>query len=133
MGGSVSISALIVGTTLIAIFALASLSLSESTKQAAEISGEVIREPDIRLLNASENSGTIHLNITNVGSESISYDKLWVSIDGETPIRVSNHFSSATTLFSGETQHLEITGTGITSPSRITAFSMGAHSAVAFS
>jgi len=129
----VSISALIVGTTLIAIFALASLSLSESTKQAAEISGEVIREPDIRLLNASENSGTIHLNITNVGSESISYDKLWVSIDGETPIRVSNHFLSTTTLFSGETQHLEITGTGITSPSRITAFSMGAHSAVAFS
>ena len=83
-----SISALIVGTTLIAIFALASLSLSESTKQAAEISGEVIREPDMRLLNASENSGTIHLNITNVGSESISYDKLWGSIDGETPIRV---------------------------------------------
>ena len=133
MGSSASISALIVGTTLIAIFALASLSLSESTKQAAEISGDVIREPDMRLVNASENSGTIHLNITNTGSESISYDKLWVSIDGETPIRVSNHFLSSTTLFSGETEHIQITGTGAKSPSRIAAFSMGAYSAITFS
>lgn len=133
MGGSVSIAALIVGTTLLGIFALASLSLSESTKQAAEIGNEVVREPDIRLINASENSGVVHLNVSNIGSEPVSYDKLWLSIDGETPIRASNHYTLTSTLFSGEVQHLELTGTGTSSPSRLSAFSMGAHSAIVFS
>jgi len=133
VGGSVSIAALIVGTTLLGIFALASLSLSESTKQAAEAGTEVVREPEIRLINASENSGTIHLNVSNIGSESVSFDQLWFSIDGDPPIRASNHYTLTSTLFSGEVQHLELTGTGATSPSRLSAFSMGAHSAVAFS
>ena len=133
MGGSVSIAALIVGTTLLGIFALATLSLSESTKQAAEAGTEVVREPDIRLINASENSGIIHLNISNIGSEPVSFDRLWLSIDGDAPIRASNHYTLTSTLFSGEVQHLELTGTGVISPSRLSAFSMGAHSAVSFS
>jgi archaellum component FlaF (FlaF/FlaG flagellin family) len=132
VGGSVSIAALIVGTTLLGIFALASLSLSESTKQAAEAGSESIHEPEIRLINASESSGIVNVNITNTGSETISFDHLWLSIDGDAPIRTSSHYNLTLSLFPGETQHLTLTGTGANSPSRISAACFGAHSAVAF-
>jgi archaellum component FlaG (FlaF/FlaG flagellin family) len=133
VGGSVSIAALIVGTTLIGIFALASLSLSDSARTASEVMDEVMYEPDIRLLNASEVSGTIHLNITNTGGEIILFDQAWFSIDGNTPLRISDYHNTTSVLFPGETNHLQINGTGVSSPSRIFIASMGAQSGVAFS
>ena len=133
MAGSVSISALIVGTALLGIFALASLSLNDSARTAADVLDSGEEEPDIRLINASESSGTIHLNITNTGDEPVSFDQTWLSIDGDTPFRASDFHTQTTILFSGETQHLQLTGTGATSPSRIFVASMGGQSGVSFS
>ena len=133
MGGSVSISALIVGTALLGIFALASISLNDSARTAAEVIDENPSPPEIRLLNASEVGGTIHLNMTNVGSESISFEQTWFSIDGDSPIRASDFHTQTTVLFPGETQHIQLNGLGITSPSRIFVASMGGQSGVSFS
>jgi len=133
VAGSVSISALIVGTALLGIFALASLSLNDSARTAADVLDSGEKEPDIRLINASESSGTIHLNMTNTGDEPISFDQTWFSIDGDTPFRASDFHTQTTILFSGETQHLQLTGTGATSPSRIFVASMGGQSGVSFS
>ena len=133
MGGSVSISALIVGTALLGIFALASISLNDSARTAAEVLDENLGEPEIRLLNASENGGTIHLNMTNIGDESISFEKTWFSIDGDSPFRMSDFHTQTTVLFPGETQHIQLSGTGSTSPTRIFVASMGGQSGVSFS
>ena len=133
MGGSVSIAALIVGTTLLGIFALASLSLNESARTASNVIEEVTNEPEFRLLNASEVSGLIHLNITNTGDEIISFDQAWFSMDGATPLRISDYHNSTSVLFPGETNHLQINGTGVSAPSRIFIACMGAQSGVAFS
>ena len=133
MGGSVSISALIVGTALLGIFALASISLNDSARTAAEVLDENPGEPEIRLLNASENGGTIHLNMTNIGGESISFEKTWCSIDGDSPFRMSDFHTQTTVLFPGETQHIQLSGTGSTSPTRIFVASMGGQSGVSFS
>ena len=133
MGGSVSISALIVGTALLGIFALASLSLSNSALSASEVVGGATDEPEIRLINASESNGVIHLNMTNVGDETISFDQTWLSIDGSLPIRASDYHNQSTILFPGETLHIQLSGTGITSPSRIFVASMGGHSGISFS
>ncbi|MEE2748148.1 MAG: hypothetical protein VX473_06770 [Candidatus Thermoplasmatota archaeon] len=133
MGGSVSISALIVGTALLGIFALASLSLNNSALSASEVLEEASDEPEVRLINASESSGVIHLNMTNVGDETISFDQTWFSIDGESPIRASNYHNQSTILFPGETVHMQLSGTGFTSPSRIFVASMGGQSGVSFS
>jgi archaellum component FlaG (FlaF/FlaG flagellin family) len=133
VGGSVSIAALIVGTTLIGIFALASISLSDSARTASEVMDEVTHEPEFRLLNASEVSGTIHLNVTNTGGEIISFDHAWFSVDGNTPLRISDYYNTTSVLFPGETNYLQINGTGVSSPSRIFIASMGAQSGVAFS
>jgi len=133
VAGSVSISALIVGTALLGIFALASLSLNDSAQTAAEVLDGGSVEPDIRLVNASENSGTIHLNMTNTGDEAVSFDQTWFSVDGDTPFRASNFHTQATILFPGETQHIQLTGTGYSSPSRIFVASMGGQSGVSFS
>ena len=133
MAGSVSISALIVGTALLGIFALASLSLNDSARTAADVLDSGEKEPDIRLINASESSGTIHVNMTNTGDEPVSFDQTWFSIDGDTPFRASDFHTQTTILFSGETQHLQLTGTGATSPSRIFVTSMGGQSGVSFS
>jgi|TARA_B110000881_G_C18571137_1_gene515642 archaellum component FlaG (FlaF/FlaG flagellin family) len=132
VGGSVSIAALIVGTTLLGIFALASLSLSDSARTASDVLEEIPREPDFRLLNASSGGGLIHLNVTNVGVETISFEQAWFSVDGGTPLRLSDYHSITTVLFPGETIHLQITH-GAISPSRIFVASMGAQSGVAFS
>ena len=91
MGGSVSISALIVGTALLGIFALASLSLNNSAITASEVLDENLAEPEIRLLNASESAGTIHINITNTGDEAVDFEKTWFSIDGNSPLRASDY------------------------------------------
>lgn len=133
MGGSVSISALIVGTALLGIFALASLSLNNSAITASEVFEENSAEPEIRLLNASESAGTIHLNITNTGDEPVNFDKTWFSIDGNSPFRASDYHTQTTVLFPGETQHIQMNGTGFTTPARIFASSMGGHSGVSFS
>ncbi len=133
MGGSVSISALIVGTALLGIFALASLSLSNSALSASEVVGGATDEPEIRLINASESNGVIHLNMTNVGDETISFDQTWLSIDGSLPIRASDYHNQSTILFPGETLHIQLSGTGITSPSRIFVASMGGQSGISFS
>lgn len=133
MAGSVSISALIVGTALLGIFALASLSLNDSARTAADVLDSGEKEPDIRLINASESSGTIHVNMTNTGDEPVSFDQTWFSIDGDAPFRASDFHTQTTILFSGETQHLQLTGTGATSPSRIFVASMGGQSGVSFS
>ena len=133
MAGAVSISALIVGTALLGIFALASLSLNDSARTAADVLDSGEKEPDIRLINASESSGTIHVNMTNTGDEPVSFDQTWFSIDGNTPFRASDFHTQTTILFSGETQHLQLTGTGATSPSRIFVASMGGQSGVSFS
>ncbi len=133
MGGSVSISALIVGTALLGIFALASLSLNNSAITASEAAEENLGEPEIRLLNASEAAGTIHLNITNIGDEAISFDKTWFSIDGNPPLRASDYYTQTTVLFPGETQHIQMNGTGFTTPARIFVSSMGGQSGVSFS
>jgi len=133
VGGSVSISALIVGTALLGIFALASLSLNNSAITASEAVGENLGEPEIRLLNASEAAGTIHLNITNTGDEAVSFDKTWFSIDGNSPLRASDYHTQTTVLFPGETQHIQMNGTGFTTPTRIFVSSMGGQSGVSFS
>tara|TARA_B110000438_G_scaffold278358_1_gene301829 strand:- start:3158 stop:3559 length:402 start_codon:yes stop_codon:yes gene_type:complete len=133
VGGSVSISALIVGTALLGIFALASLSLSNSALSASEVVGGATDEPEIRLINASESNGVIHLNMTNVGDETISFDQTWLSIDGSLPIRASDYHNQSTILFPGETLHIQLSGTGITSPSRIFVASMGGQSGISFS
>tara|TARA_B110000014_G_scaffold263346_1_gene259796 strand:+ start:1427 stop:1828 length:402 start_codon:yes stop_codon:yes gene_type:complete len=133
VAGSVSISALIVGTALLGIFALASLSLNDSARTAADVLDSGETEPDIRLLNASESSGTVHLNMTNTGDEPVSFDQTWFSIDGDTPFRASDFHTQTTILFPGETQHIQLTGTGATSPSRIFVASMGGQSGVSFS
>jgi len=133
VGGSVSISALIVGTALLGIFALASLSLNNSALSASEVLEEASDEPEIRLINASESSGVIHLNMTNAGDETISFDQTWFSIDGELPIRASDHHTQSTILFPGETLHMQLTGTGHTSPARLFVASMGSQSGVSFS
>ncbi|CAI8412337.1 MAG: Uncharacterised protein [Marine Group II euryarchaeote MED-G33] len=133
MGGSVSISALIVGTALLGIFALASLSLNNSAITASEVLEENPGEPEMRLINASEANGTIHLNITNSGDEPISFDKTWFSIDGSSPIRASDYHTQTTVLFAGEIQHIQLTGTGFTSPTRLFVASMGGQSGVSFS
>ncbi|HJM67521.1 MAG TPA: hypothetical protein QF716_01425 [Candidatus Thalassarchaeaceae archaeon] len=133
MGGSVSISALIVGTALLGIFALASLSLNDSAITAAGVLEENSDEPEIRLINASEVSGVIHLNMTNAGDETISFDQTWFSIDGNLPIRASDYHNQSTILFPGETLHMQLSGTGFTSPARIFVASMGGQSGVSFS
>ena len=133
MGGSVSISALIVGTALLGIFALASLSLNDSAITAAGVLEENSDEPEIRLINASEVSGVIHLNMTNEGDETISFDQTWFSIDGNLPIRASDYHNQSTILFPGETLHMQLNGTGFTSPARIFVASMGGQSGVSFS
>ena len=133
MGGSVSISALIVGTALLGIFALASLSLNNSAITASEVMEENPGEPEIRLLNASEVAGTIHVNITKTGDEAVHFDKTWFSVDGSSPLRVSDYYTQTTVLFSGETQHIQISSTGFTSPTRIFVSSMGGQSGVSFS
>ena len=133
MGGSVSISALIVGTALLGIFALASLSLNDSAITAAGVLEENSDEPEIRLINASEVSGVIHLNMTNAGDEPISFDQTWFSIDGNLPIRASDYHNQSTILFPGETLHMQLSGTGFTSPARIFVASMGGQSGVSFS
>ncbi len=133
MGGSVSISALIVGTAFLGIFALASLSLNNTAIIASEILEENSDEPEIRLINASEVGGVIHLNMTNTGDETVSFNQTWFSIDGASPIRASDYHTQSTILFPGETQHIQLNGTGITSPSRIFVASMGGQSGVSFS
>ncbi len=133
MGGSVSISALIVGTALLGIFALASISLNDSARSASEVAEESKDEPEIRLINASESSGTIHVNMTNAGDEIISFDQTWFSIDGGLLIRASDYHSQSTVLFPGETLHMQLNGTGFTSPTRIFVASMGGQSGVSFS
>jgi archaellum component FlaF (FlaF/FlaG flagellin family) len=133
VGGSVSISALIVGTALLGIFALASLSLSNSALSASEVLEGSTEEPEIRLLNASESNGTIHLNLTNAGDEIISFDQTWFSIDGTLPIRASDYHNQSTVLFPGETLHMQLTGTGFTTPTRLFVASMGGQSGVSFS
>jgi archaellum component FlaF (FlaF/FlaG flagellin family) len=133
VGGSVSISALIVGTALLGIFALASLSLNDSAITAAGVLEENSDEPEIRLINASEVSGVIHLNMTNAGDETISFDQTWFSIDGNLPIRASDYHNQSTILFPGETLHMQLSGTGFTSPARIFVASMGGQSGVSFS
>ena len=90
-------------------------------------------EPEIRLLNASEVAGTIHLNITNTGDESVDFDKTWFSVDGNSPLRASDYHNQTTVLFPGETQHIQMSGTGFTSPARIFVSSMGGQSGVSFS
>ena len=133
MGGSVSISALIVGTAFLGIFALASLSLSNTAITASEILEDNSDEPEIRLINASEVGGVIHLNMTNAGDETVSFNQTWFSIDGASPIRASDYHTQSTILFPGETQHIQLNGTGITAPSRIFVASMGGQSGVSFS
>jgi len=133
VGGSVSISALIVGTALLGIFALASLSLNNSAITASEVLEENSDDPEIRLLNASESAGVIHVNITNTGDEAIDYEKTWFSIDGNSPLRASDYHNQTTILFPGETQHIQMSSTGFTTPSRIFVTSMGGQSGVAFS
>ena len=133
MGGSVSISALIVGTALLGIFALASLSLNNSAITATGVLEENYDEPEIRLINASEVSGVIHLNMTNAGDEPISFDQTWFSIDGTLPIRASDYHNQTTILFPGETLHMQLSGTGFTSPARIFVASMGGQSGISFS
>jgi archaellum component FlaG (FlaF/FlaG flagellin family) len=133
VGGSVSIAALIVGTALIGIFALASLSLSDSARTASDVLEDATTEPEIRLENASEVSGVIHLNITNAGGETVHFDQTWFSIDGDTPFRASDYHSQTTILFPGETQHLQLTGTGFSAPSRLFVACMGGQSGVSFS
>jgi len=133
VGGSVSISALIVGTALLGIFALASLSLNDSAITAAGVLEENSDEPEIRLINASEVSGVIHLNMTNAGDEPISFDQTWFSIDGTLPIRASDYHNQTTILFPGETLHMQLSGTGFTSPARIFVASMGGQSGISFS
>ena len=128
-----SISALIVGTALLGIFALASLSLNDSAITAAGVLEENSDEPEIRLINASEVSGVIHLNMTNAGDETISFDQTWFSIDGNLPIRASDYHNQSTILFPGETLHMQLSGTGFTSPARIFVASMGGQSGVSFS
>jgi len=132
VGGSVSIAALIVGTTLLGIFALASMSLNDSAKTASEVMEEVTTKPEVRLLNASEHNGTIHLNITNLGNNQVSYDDAWFTIDGNEPLRISDYHNSTTVLFSGEIYHLQISGTGFSNPSRIYVATMGSQSGVVF-
>tara|TARA_Y100000588_G_C14001032_1_gene815675 strand:+ start:8 stop:409 length:402 start_codon:yes stop_codon:yes gene_type:complete len=132
VGGSVSIAALIVGTTLLGIFALASMSLTDSAKTASEAMEDVTTKPELRLLNASESNGTIHLNITNLGNNEILYENTWFSIDGNEPIRISAYHNLTNILFSGEVHHLQINGLGISNPSRIFVSTMGSQSGVAF-
>ena len=131
LSGSTSIAAMIVGTALLGIFALASMSLTESTQMAAEIDELAIQEPELRAINATEDGVSFHVNITNVGDQNIHYDDMWLSIDGSVPFQASQHHNSTSVLFPGEIQYIQISGVGFTSPSRIFVSAMGASSAVA--
>tara|TARA_B100001996_G_C18629995_1_gene581319 strand:+ start:195 stop:569 length:375 start_codon:yes stop_codon:yes gene_type:complete len=121
---------MIVGTALLGIFALASMSLTESTQMAASIDEMAIQEPELRAINATDDGVTIHVNITNIGDENIDYEHMWFTIDGGEPFQASQHHTSTSLLFPGEIQHIQISGTGLVSPSRIFVSALGATSAV---
>ncbi len=122
---------MIVGTALLGIFALASMSLTESTQMAAGIDEMAIQEPELRVINATEDGVNIHVNITNVGDQNIDYGDMWFSIDGGIPFQASQYHNTTSVLFPGEIQYIQISGTGFSSPSRIFVSAMGASSAIA--
>ena len=103
MGGSSSVGALIVGTVFLSIFAHAMVLAIGNMERMSSI--EDREDPDIKvqIVNATFTSGTLYVNITNAGTDSVSLDEIFLSYEGGTPRNFSNFYTGSDYLFPGET------------------------------
>tara|TARA_B100000767_G_scaffold211771_1_gene198959 strand:- start:710 stop:1126 length:417 start_codon:yes stop_codon:yes gene_type:complete len=117
MAGS-SIAGMIVGTVFIVIFASATVTMVDNINKAQQATEVNLPDPEINLITAawtSPDGGTLILEISNVGSETISINYIYFSLDGGTPISIGDPsltLDSTGSLFPGET--ILVTQTGVT-------------------
>jgi len=117
MAGS-SIAGMIVGTVFIVIFASATVTMVDNINKAQQATEVNLPDPEIDLITAiwtTDDGGTIVLTISNVGSETISINHIYFSLDGGTPLSIGDSsltLDSTGSLFPGET--INVTQTGVT-------------------
>ena len=114
MAGS-SIAGMIVGTVFIVIFASATVTMVDNINKAQQATEVNLPDPEINLDLATWTDGTLVLTISNVGSETISVNHIYFSLDGGTPLSIGDSslaLDSTGSLFPGET--IFVTQTGVT-------------------
>jgi len=123
VGGSVGVSALVVGTTLLALLAAGTVSMLESSRSAADIASLTLPSAEIDVVNASHNGTALHINITNSGDEAVELSHAYLALDGERVRKLSGFISGSEWIFPGETIH--INAATASAPSRISVSSWG--------
>ena len=103
MGGSSSVGALIVGTVFLSIFAHAMVMAIGNMERMTDIENQEGLDVKIQIVNASFNAGTLYVNITNAGSDSVPMDEIFFSHEGGTPRNFTHFYSGSEYLFPGET------------------------------
>ena len=102
MGGSASVGALIVGTVLLSIFANAMVVTLDNRQRFEEIDDQEPNDVDVRILNATLQSPSLFVNITNDGSDPVLFSDIWIILDGGEPHPFSDYNTTNEYLFPGE-------------------------------
>ena len=103
MGGSSSVGALIVGTVFLSIFAHAMVIAIGNMERMSAIEDREELDIKVQIVNATFTSGTLYVNITNAGSDSVPLDEIFFSYEGGTPRNFTHFYTGSDYLFPGET------------------------------
>ena len=103
MGGSSSVGALIIGTVFLSIFAHAMVAAIGNLERISAVENQENLDIKVQIVNATFTSGTLYVNITNIGSDSVPLDEVFLSYEGGTPRNFSHFYTGSDYLFPGET------------------------------
>jgi len=133
VGGSVGVSALIVGTVLIALLAAGTVSLMDTTRTATEVTFIVLPDGQMSFVNASHNGTHLNLNLTNEADDPVNLDEAYLTFDGDRILPVSAVYTASEYIFPGEVIHISITISAGGAPARVSVSAWGHSSAMAVS
>lgn len=133
MGGSVGVSALIVGTALIALLGAGTVSLMDTTRTATEVASIDFPTAELNFVNASHNGTHLNLNITNEGDDVMNLDDAYLTLDGGRILRISGAYSTSDYIFSGEVIHVSLVIPAANAPARVSVSAWGHNSAMVVS
>ena len=133
MGGSVGVSALIVGTALIALLGAGTVSLMDTTRTATEVASIEFPSAQLDFVNATHNGTHLNLNITNAGADVVKLDDAYLTLDGGRILPISGAYSNSTYIFPGEVIHVSLVIPAANAPARVSVSAWGHNSAMVVS